>query len=271
MSDERPILITGAAGALGQVLTQGLTERGYKVRASDKLAYKGALPKGVSFDLLDVADFDKVKTLAKGVKAIVHFGAIPTEQGFDDIAHANLRGTNHIFEAAKAEGARVVVASSNHTVGFTERTKRIDEDAPHRPDGYYGVSKCYGEMLGRMMFDKHGVESAHLRIGSCLPKPLNKRNLPLWLSYPDLLRLTVACLETKNLGFRAVWGISANTQAWWKSKHWDAIGYKPQDNSEIYAKDVDMADTGPVAERFQGGTFCSEGYTRKAPGPAELP
>jgi len=267
----KTILLTGAAGALGRVLTEALCAQGYIVRATDRTRYPGPLPQGASFAHLDVADYAGVMAAAKGVDAIVHFGAVPIELSFEEIAHANLRGTNHIFEAAKANRARVVFASSNHTVGFTERAKTIDEDAPLRPDGYYGVSKCYGEMLGRMMFDKHGVESAHLRIGSCLPKPLNKRNLPLWLSYPDLLRLTVACLETKNLGFRAVWGISANTQAWWKSKHWDAIGYKPQDNSEIYANDVDRTDTGPVAERFQGGTFCSEGYTRKIPGPAELP
>ncbi|MFM7344648.1 MAG: NAD-dependent epimerase/dehydratase family protein [Tagaea sp.] len=267
----KTILLTGAAGALGRVLTEAFAKQGYSVRATDRARYPEPLPKGVTFSHLDVADYAGVMAAAKGVDAIVHFGAVPIELSFEEIAQANLRGTNHIFEAAKANRARVVFASSNHTVGFTERGKTIDEDAPHRPDGYYGVSKCYGEMLGRMMFDKHGVESAHLRIGSCVPRPLNKRSLSIWLSYPDLVRLVFACLETKNLGFRAIWGMSANTRAWWRSKYWDSIGYAPQDNSEVFATQVDMTDTGPVAERFQGGTFCSDGYTREKPGPAELP
>ncbi|MCZ8124538.1 MAG: NAD(P)-dependent oxidoreductase [Magnetospirillum sp.] len=267
----KTLLLTGAAGALGRVLTEALAARGYNVRATDRTAYPGPLPAGVRFAHLDVADYAGTMRAAEGVDAIVHFGAVPVELSFEEIAQANLRGANHVFEAAKANRARVIFASSNHTVGFTERAQTIDEDAPLRPDGYYGVSKCYGEMLGRMMFDKHGVESAHLRIGSCIPKPLTKRHLSLWLSYPDLVRLTLACLQTPDLGFRAVWGISKNTRAFWRSKHWAAIGYAPEDDSEKFASEVDMTDTGPVAERFQGGDFCANGYTRSVPGPADLP
>lgn len=267
----KTILLTGAAGALGRVLTEAFAKQGYSVRATDRARYPDPLPKGVTFSHLDVADYPGVMAAAKGVDAIVHFGAVPIELSFEEIAQANLRGTNHVFEAAKANRARVIFASSNHTVGFTERKKTIDEDAPHRPDGYYGVSKCYGEMLGRMMFDKHGIESAHLRIGSCVPKPLVRRHLSLWLSYPDLVRLTLACLETRDLGFRAIWGISKNTRAFWRSKHWAAIGYTPQDDAEKFAGEVDMADTGPIQERFQGGPFCADGYSRDKPGPADLP
>jgi uronate dehydrogenase len=267
----KSILLTGAAGALGQVLAEALAKQGFVVCATDRTRYPGALPVGATFSHLDVADYAGVMAAAKGADAIVHFGAVPIELSFEEIAQSNLRGTNHIFEAALANRARVIFASSNHTVGYTERAMTIDEDAPMRPDGYYGVSKCYGEILGRMMFDKHGIESAHLRIGSCIPVPNNKRSLSLWLSYPDLVRLVLACLTARDLGCRAVWGISNNTRAFWRSKHWAAIGYAPQDDAEAYAGKVDMADTGPVAERFMGGPFAADKYSRATPGPAALP
>jgi uronate dehydrogenase len=265
------LLLTGASGNLGRMLTRELAANGYAVRATDLTPFPDPLPQGASFARLNVADAVAVMNAAKGVSAIVHFGAVPIELSFEEIVEANLRGANHIFEAAKETGARVIFASSNHTVGYRERATKIDEDAPVRPDGYYGLSKVYGEMLGRMMFDKHGVESAHLRIGSCIPEPNNKRSLSLWLSYPDLARLVLACLTTPNLGCRAIWGISNNTRAFWRSKHWDAIGYKPQDDAETFAGKVDMADTGQVAERFMGGPFAADKYSRKTPGPAELP
>ena len=60
-------------------------------------------------------------------------------------------------------------ASSNHSIGFHERTTMLDADCDFRPDSFYGLSKAYGELMGRLYWDKHGVENVNVRIGSCFP------------------------------------------------------------------------------------------------------
>jgi uronate dehydrogenase len=257
------LLVTGASGALGRVLTHGRAEAGYALRLTDIAPFPDALPAGASFTRGDVGDPALLGPLADGVRAIVHFGAIPVEDSFERILHANLRGGFHVFEAARAAGARVIHASSNHAIGFHERGTRLDEDCATRPDTRYGLSKVFVEQLGRLYFDKHGVESAHLRIGSSTPKPLDRRHLSTWLSHGDLVRLVRACIETPVLGHRIVWGCSANTRRWWSSEAWAQIGYAPQDDAERFADDVDMRALDPVSERFQGGTFTADGYSRR--------
>ena len=162
-------------------------------------------------------------------------------------------------------GARVIFASSNHTVGYHPRGHRLTIDDPYRPDGYYGLSKAYAELLGRMFYDKNGVESVHLRIGSCLPKPLDTRHLATWLSYPDLIRLVIAALTVPSPGYAIVWGISCNTRRWWKGDDAERISYYPQDDAEAYADRVTAEQGEAVSLAFQGASHCAIGYTRAKP------
>lgn len=258
------VLLTGASGVLGRMMLPHLAAAGYDLVATDIAPFPDVPPNSVPFHQADLGDRDAVLRIADGATAIVHFGGIAND-GYDmeTILNANLRGLAHVFEAAKAYGARVVFASSNHTIGFHERGVMLDEDCAYRPDGWYGASKAYGELVARLFFDKHGVESASLRIGSCLPAPTEPRHLSTWLSYPDLVRLVRACLETPDLGCRAVWGCSNNTRRWWRSKSWAEIGYEPQDDAETFLDRIPPTRFDPVTERYQGGTFTSDGYTRK--------
>ena len=63
----------------------------------------------------------------------------------------------------------MIFASSNHSIGFHERAETIGADTQFLPDGFYGLSKAYGELMGRLYWFKHGVESVFIRIGSCFP------------------------------------------------------------------------------------------------------
>lgn len=266
----KPILLTGASGRLGRVLTAALARAGYRLVLSDIAAFPDPVPAGARFAAADIGDAAAVNALADGVGAIVHFGGISTEKAAEAVLHANLRGANNVFEAARAASARVVFASSNHAIGFWDRDVVLDEDCHQRPDGYYGLSKAYTELLGRMMFEKHGVESAHLRIGSCEVAPTQTRHLASWLSYGDLVRLVRACLETPRLGYEIVWGCSNNTRRWWRSQSWARIGYAPQDNAEAFADRVAPPTDDPITERYQGGTYPADGYTRAEPGPRDV-
>ena len=124
--------------------------------------------------------------LAEGCGAIVHLGGVSVERPFEEVLGPNIRGLYHIYEAARREKARVIFASSNHSIGFHERSETIGADTQFLPDGFYGLSKAYGELMGRLYWYKHGVESVFVRIGSAFPEPTNARMLATWLSYADL-------------------------------------------------------------------------------------
>jgi uronate dehydrogenase len=252
------IILTGAAGKLGRVLAPALDALGMPLRVSDRhVADLAGLPgEPVAAELADAA---AVQALCRDAKAIVHFGAMSEEADFATILDANLRGTYNIFEAARAHHARVIFASSHHVVGFHERGRPLTPDTPYRPDSLYGVSKAYGELLARLYFDKHRVESASLRIGSCQPEPTTARHLSTWLSPGDLIAAVTACLTAPALGCRVIWGVSDNAQRWWGGDDAAALGYVPRDHAERAAGvlDRDSPDETAYASRWQGGRFCA--------------
>lgn len=254
------LLLTGASGNLGRMLAPRLAQAGYRLRLSDIVPFRDELPNGAEFIQTDLADAAAVADLVRGTDAVLHFGGISVEKSYELIAKANLLGVTHIFEAARAEKQRVIFASSNHTIGFYARDVILGADGPFRPDGYYGLSKAYGELLGRMMFDKHGVESVHVRIGSCLPQPTEARHLATWLSHDDLVRLLIAAVEAPKTDVAVVWGVSANVGRWWKKDDAACIGYVPQDDASRFGNLAETDD--PVSRRFQGGTFTAHDYSR---------
>ena len=271
MPDTPPklVLITGAAGALGRVLAKGLAEQGWTLRLTDIAPFPDPLPDRARFTRADLNDGLALVHQAEGCGAILHFGGISSEHAFDTVAGPNLRGLYHVYEAARREVARVIFASSNHAFGFHERPRgneaKIDADAPFRPDGYYGLSKAYGELMGRLYWDKHGVENVNLRIGSCFPKPVNNRMLSTWLSYADLVRLCAAAVLAPRTGHAAIWACSANPATFWGKDHRARIGWQPQDSAEAFRAGLEGAQLGDaVEERYQGGGYCSIEYSRTA-------
>jgi uronate dehydrogenase len=260
----KPVLLTGASGALGRQLTRHLAAAGWTLRLTDIAPFPDPLPKGARFTAADLNDGVAILRLAEGCGAILHFGGVSVERPFEEVLGPNIRGLYHVYEAARREGARVVFASSNHTIGFHERTEPLDHDCDMRPDGYYGLAKAYGELMGRMYWDKHGVESVFLRIGSCLPEPVNNRMLSTWLSYPDLCRLAERCVLAERVGCAVIWGASDNSRTFWRKDARATIGWAPQDSADTFAGQLAGKVSGdPVEERYQGGPFCSMEYSRK--------
>jgi uronate dehydrogenase len=259
------VFLTGASGTLGRVLTPALADAGHRLRLSDLAPFPDPIPSRATFAVADLTDRAALSAACPAdVTDIVHFGGINTEREPEAILHANILGTLNVFELARERGARVVFASSNHAIGFYRRTEApIGITAPLRPDGHYGLSKVYAESLGRLYYDKHGVESVQLRIGSCLPKPLEARNLATWLSYPDLVRLVLAALSAHAPGYAIVWGISRNARRWWIDDDAQRIGFAPQDEAEAFADGVQPETGDDIARAFQGGSHCSIGYSRR--------
>jgi uronate dehydrogenase len=205
-----------------------------------------------------------VDAMVAGVQAIVHLGGISTDAPFAPILEANIVGVWNLYEAARRHGVgRVVFASSNHVTGFYRQDEVVSPSDPLRPDGHYGLSKAFGENVARFYFDRYGIESVCLRIGSSFPEPRDRRMLATWLSYDDLERLVVAGLTAPVVGCSVVYGVSANTATWWDNTSASHLGFRPQDSSERFRAAAEARqpslDASDPATLFQGGAFVKQG------------
>jgi uronate dehydrogenase len=265
----KPVLLTGASGALGRVVTRALSALGWRLVLTDIAPFPDTVPPGATFTKADLNDGVTILRLAEGCGAIIHLGGVSVERPFEEVLGPNIRGLFHIYEAARREGARVIFASSNHSVGFHERTESLPAATQFLPDGFYGLSKAYGELMGRLYWFKHGVESVFVRIGSAFPEPVNARMLATWLSYPDFSRLMECCVTTANVGCVVVWGTSANGRmTWWRDDARAELGWTPADSADPFAGQLAGKVSGdPVEERYMGGAFCSMDYSRSEPAP----
>jgi len=246
------VLLTGAAGRIGSALRARLPAAGWQLRPFDR----EPTPDGVAGDVSCPADLDAA---LRGVDAVVHLAGQPTEAPWPVIRQANVEATFQLFEAARRAGLRrVVYASSNHAVGFTPVGRDQPASLPPRPDTLYGVSKVFGEALGRYYVDRYGFEVACLRIGTFEDRPTHPRSLATWLSPDDCARLVDACLRVSQLTYAIVWGISNNTRRMWSLDEGRALGYQPQDDAETYAGQVE-GDPHP-SDAHLGGGFTSAGF-----------
>ena len=258
------ILITGASGALGRQLTRRLAVAGYTLRLTDIVPFPDALPPGAAFTRADLMDAPAMTALAAGCRTVLHFGGISVEQPFDTVLGPNIVGLHNIYEAARLAKARIVFASSNHAIGFHPRATPLDADCALRPDSFYGLSKAYGELMGGLYWEKHGVESVSVRIGSSFPEPVDARMLATWFSFDDLARLMVRCIEAERTGCCIVWGNSANSCSWWRDDARAELDWVPQDTADIFETTVGAKVTAdPVVELHQGGAYCAMDYTRE--------
>lgn len=262
MPAPRTVLLTGAAGGLGTLMRGLLPAYGHDLRLFDVRPVPDA-PAAITADLADRA---ALREAVRGVDAVLHLAGISLESTFDKILKANIEGTHHLYEAAREEGVRrIVFASSNHAVGFTPRPRGDDPlipvDTPRRPDTFYGLSKSFGEDLAQFYWDKHGIETVSVRIGSCFAEPANVRMLSVWMSPEDGARLFHAALTAPDVGHTVVYGSSANTRLWWDLSSARALGYAPQDDSERFAEKL-VAEQGELDpanpdHAHLGGHFCT--------------
>jgi uronate dehydrogenase len=257
------LLLTGAAGGLGRVLRPRLAALCTTLRVSD-IAELGPAQPHEEVQPAALQDKTAVLELLRDVNAVVHLGGISTEHAFEEILPANIVGSYHVYEAARIHGVRrIVYASSNHVTGFYTQRETIDVTMPMRPDGYYGLSKAFGENLAQFYFDRYGIETVSLRIGSSFPEPTDRRMLASWLSYDDLWRLVQAALTAPVVGHTVAYGVSDNRLVWWDNTPARHLGFVPQDSSEPYRAAIEKRqpalDPRDNAVLYQGGGFVTKG------------
>lgn len=258
------VLITGAAGVVGTLMRPRLARSGRTLRLLDQTTPAAAGPdESAQIRTGSVTDPDLMTDACDGVDAIIHLGGISRESSWQQILAVNIDGTRTVLEAARRCGVpRVILASSNHAVGF----RRYDEAGPAglpagsspRPDTYYGVSKAAAEALGSLYHSRFGMHVVCVRIGSCFPRPPGARGLVTWLSPDDGARLFEACLSAPDPGYRVIWGVSANTRGAYSLAEAEALGYRPADDAERYAPEILTGGTAPADPSDHiGGPFTT--------------
>lgn len=255
------LVLTGAGGRLGSYLREPLTKLADELVSSDIKDTIGTLYPGERYIRADLTDKAAIHALIEGADMVVHFGAVPDEAPFETIVGPNIIGAYHVWEAAYRHGAsRVVYASSIHAVGMYPRSKLIDIEVPHRPDTFYGLAKCFAEDLGRLYYEKRGLESVHLRILSCA-QVTSARALGTWLSYDDLIQLVTRAIDTPTVGFSVIYGVSDNDRSPVDNAKASYLGFRPQDNAEVFAGKIlanaPMADPNDLAQMRHGGAFAT--------------
>jgi nucleoside-diphosphate-sugar epimerase len=252
----KKIFITGGSGLIGTILNNHLSKN-YQIVNLDISKSKNNLSETI---IGDMNVYEDVLEGSKGCSVIIHLGAvISVDSSWDLVLKNNIESTRNVYEAAKINNIeKVIFASSNHAVGLFENDEPyrqivngnyknidpnkiplIDHNVPIRPDSYYGISKAYGETIGRYYFEKHDIQSVNLRIGTVQKTDTPKssvRHFATWLSHPDIAQLVEKSI-IKEVKFEIFYGVSNNKWRFWDIKNaYNKIGYEPVENAENYRK-----------------------------------
>lgn len=258
----RKLLITGAAGVIGRALLEGLQALDrYEIVAADLRPDHDA-----GIVALDVTDASRLRELTEGVHTVLHIAWAKDEEDFlGKVLPINVTGAYHLYEAARLNGVkRVIFASSNHATGFYKTGEAIEVDDPYRPDSFYGLSKCYIELLGRYYADKYGLSSFNIRIGNFSGDnhPHSERASHIWISPRDMVQLASCCIEAdESMRFFNLYGTSANADNYYDIGDLaDSIGYRPKDDAAVLWEEAkrrgepDKQDETP----YQGGGYVAK-------------
>ena len=233
-ADRRRILITGATGNVGLLLVDRLA-------VDYDIVQQGRTPKTEEQETVlrrvDLTDYAEVRELMDGIDTVVHLAGEASPEGeWESVLSANIVGYRNVLEAAReASVRRVVFASSNHAMGMYDRYEEWPVYPHHvpRPDSLYGVSKVFGETLGRFYHDEYGLEVINLRIGWYSEDPTTTDEdvlRAMWLSGDDTAQVVRRAIEAE-VRYGVYYAISDNP-----NRRWDLtntmleLGFRPRDS-----------------------------------------
>jgi uronate dehydrogenase len=259
------VVMTGAAGGVGTMTRTHLAGFFDPFVVSD-IREITQLGDGETFVPADITQLDQMERLLEGADGVIHLGGQPVEAPWQQILERNIIGLYNTYEAARRQGVqRIVFATTNHVVGYYRRSRTIDHTAMPRPDSRYGASKAFGEALGRLYADKHGLRVFNVRIGNVDHKPADVRRLSIWVSPRDLAQLFRIGLTHPDVHYEVVYGASRCVRAWWDNANAYRLGYRPQDEAEDYAEHAHAVSReqpeDPIGAQFHGGPFCAAEFT----------
>lgn len=246
------VLITGMSGLIGGIMRQALEDR-YDLTALNRREIAG-----VRCHQADIGNFDAIRPAFDGIDVVIHLGAYAAiTTPWEDILHNNIVGTYNVFEASRQAGVkRVVFASSGSVISRHEfqdpysqlvagpdaplpaEWSMLTKLSPHRPEGLYGCSKAWGEVLGRHFSERHDLSILCVRIGAVVAenKPSEPRHFSAWCSHRDIAQMLEKCMTApSDLDYDIFYAVSKNKRRYRDIEHArDVIGYEPQDSADDY-------------------------------------
>ena len=255
------VLLTGAAGIVGTLVRPLLVDRGHTLVSAD-LKRIDALENEVAVQA-DVCDPARVDELVADADAVIHLAsAVGAGYTYAEVAGPNVESQWNVLLACARHSRRLVYASSHHAVGFYPRDGGpYGIDVPYRPDSPYGLSKAFGELMAQYFFDRYGVESLGIRIGSLAERAMDERRVHTWCSPRDLVDLFEIGLTREDLGHRVVYGQSDNPDPFFDNATAAQIGFTASERSSDHLAEPDLLDQSPdpkdPAARFVGGFFAT--------------
>jgi nucleoside-diphosphate-sugar epimerase len=256
-STRRRVLVTGAAGNIGAYFAEH-SHQNYDLRLmvhkldqrADALRQFGEVVTG------ELNDLTKLKELCRDIDTVVHLAGDPDPgAAWASLLESNIIGTYNLLVAAKAAGCRrVIYASSIHAVSGYPADVQVKTSEPVNPGDLYGVTKCFGEALGRYMAEQEGLSVIALRIGAFQPIEAAREEGSIWMldafvSQRDLNQLIQRCIDVESISFAILHGLSDN-----RFKRLDIsdaralVGYQPQD---------DLTEENPKLKQLQLGEQVS--------------
>ncbi len=245
------VLITGSEGQIGRVLQKTLTDQ-YDIFTVDKIGTASE-----RHQIVDLSDYDGMQeafTHIPNPDFVIHLGADSNaEASWESVSRNNIEGTVNVYRCALANRVKkVIFASTTHLIGGydgypqdieVDNGRKLTVDDPIKPDGFYGVSKGFGELLARQYYYMYGLPSICIRIGTITdvddPHHQEEREqyIKIWLSHRDITQLITLSLQHEDVEFGVYWGISKNTGAYLDTTNAEReLGYNPQDDAFSYPK-----------------------------------
>ena len=234
----RYVLVTGAAGNIGSYFAEHAHDK-YRLRLmvqegddASTIQDYGEVVTG------DIRDLERMKEVCAGIDTAVHLAADPDPSAtWSSLLPLNIVGTYNTFVAAKAAGCRrLIFASSIHAVSGYRPGVQVKTHEPVNPADLYGVTKCFGEALGRYMAEQEGLSVIAIRIGWFQPHASARQEsgiqmIDSWVSQRDLHQLIERSIDVDSLKFAIFHGLSNNRfKRLDISDAQDLLGYDPQDD-----------------------------------------
>jgi uronate dehydrogenase len=258
VASKRKVLVTGLSGVVGQAMRPALEEH-YEISSLSRNGVDG-LPDERNF-IGNVADVESLRPAFEGIDTIVNLaasGGRSDPDGMDGdwetMLKYNIVGCYNVLEVARQTGVkRVILASSgaaangyeweepyktlvsSEDIPMPESWEMVSEVSEPKPIHLYGVTKLFGEDLGRLYAITTDLSVINLRISATGPidAPQPGRGMANWQSHRDLQQLTLKIIEAPaDLKFDVFWATSDNKRLFRDNAHAkEVLGYAPQDGA----------------------------------------
>ncbi|MBM3934914.1 MAG: NAD(P)-dependent oxidoreductase [SAR202 cluster bacterium] len=229
------VLITGAAGTIGRILTKAFLGK-YELRGLDRS------PMQLLTDTVegDVTDYATVARATAGMDAVIHLTNVRGKEF--EYPMQSITGTYNVFESSRVNGVTTIAFASRGGLFPWKRIPRSvtrTADMLWQPSDFYTITKVVGEGFGDMYSSRYGLSVVSVRIGSIDPEE-QELNHPHILSHRDCVAVFEAAIKYRGGKHERVFGVSDSNWLLYDVENGrKTIGYYPKDKSIVPESEIE--------------------------------